>query len=65
MLSTKRIARRYGDNICRRCINRVYHARLKNQDCVYGYYYNCPRCKQPHHIVIGFTASGKLKMLLK
>ena len=65
MLSLRRIQERYGSFICRKCINKRYHARLQPNDCIYGYYYRCPRCKEDHHIVVGMKMSGKLKMLLK
>ena len=65
MLSTSRIKRKFGDNICRRCINRRYKVHLTPKDCRYGYYYACRSCHELHHIVTDFTLSGHLKMLFK
>ncbi len=65
MLSVKPIEDRFNSPICRRCINRKYHVSLKKEDCVYGYLYKCPVCHENRNIVVGFRASGKLKMLLK
>lgn len=65
MLTPERIRKQYGDYLCRRCINRLYGLNLEKEDCRYGYYYKCRQCQQERHIVVGFTASGKLKTLLK
>lgn len=65
MLTTRRIKSKFGDNICRRCINRLYRVNLTPADCRYGYQYICPRCQKFHNIVIGFTRSGQMKMLFK
>ena len=65
MLNPKPIHDRFGDYICRRCINKEYRVKLVPPDCQYGYDYICPRCHEKHHIVTGFTLSGRLKMLLK
>ncbi len=65
MFVIRRIHRRYGDNICRRCINRLYRVRLEPPDCQYGYIYKCPVCKEPHHIVVSLTPSGRLKTLFR
>ena len=65
MISTKRIRARFGKNICRRCINSVYHVRLNQRDCLYTYTYQCTNCGEMHHIVVGFQGAGRLKMLMK
>ena len=65
MLSAAVIRRRFGDNICRRCINKKYHVQLEPVDCRYGYTHVCPCCKLSRNIVIGFTASGHAKMLFR
>ena len=65
MLNLRRVEKRFGSFICRRCLNKHYHAKLEPHDCMYGYYYTCPSCKEDHHIVVGLYNSGKLKMLLK
>ena len=65
MLSAKRIHKKYGDNLCRKCINELYRTHLTRENCVYGYIYNCPHCGEMKNIVIGFKGGGKLKMLLK
>ena len=65
MLIPEKIKKRYGDYLCRRCINRLYSLNLDTEDCLYGFYYKCRECKQDRHIVVGFTAKGKWKTLLK
>ena len=65
MLHTKRIKVRFGDDICRTCINKTYGVRLRQEDCRYGYVYACPCCGQFKNIVVGFETMGKLKMLLR
>lgn len=65
MLSIAKIKDKYGDNICRRCINRKYRANLQPRDCQYGYTYVCPVCHKMHNIVVGFNMSGHGKLLFK
>ena len=65
MLDAKPIHDRYGDYICRRCINREYHVKLVPSDCKYGYDHVCPCCLMKRHIVTGFNLSGRIKMLFK
>ena len=65
MLTGKRIRKDFGDNICRKCINRHYGVQLKQEDCVYGYYYRCRSCRETQNIVVDLTPSGKLKTILK
>ena len=67
MLSTKRISRRFGGEICRSCINEQYSVRLKPSDCLYmyPYRYQCACCGTVQNIVTGFRLTGKLKMLTK
>ena len=63
-----KIQKQYGDNICRRCINKRYHVNLQPKDCHYadmGFVKVCPRCRQEHHIVEGLTFSGRIKTLLR
>ena len=65
MLGTKRIIDRFGDNICRHCINRKYRVHLHRNECKYGHVLQCPCCHESHHIVTGFKFTGQLKMLTK
>ena len=66
MINTKKIAERYGGNICRRCINEDYRVHLTPDDCMYSKKkQECPRCGWLSNIVNGFTFSGKRKMLFK
>ena len=65
MINAEPIKKKYGDYLCRRCINKRYDADLKREDCRYGYAQKCRWCGEMRNPVIGFTASGKLKMLLK
>ena len=62
MLTTKPIVKKYGGNICRRCINEAYKTSLRHKDCNYGRSGVCPRCRAIRHIVSGFTFSGMKKM---
>lgn len=65
MLSAKRIRDQHHDYICRRCINKIYRVRLKQDQCKYGYFYRCPVCGEDHHMVVGFKGAGKLKMFFR
>ncbi len=65
MLQAQRIKSRFGDNICRSCINETYHVHLAQGDCRYGYMYSCPCCGKRKNIVVDFTAGGKFKTLLR
>lgn len=65
LLSIKRIKARFGDCICRGCINETYRVHLKRKDCRYGYAFRCPRCREEKNIVTGFSAGGKLKTLFR
>ncbi len=65
MLSAKRINRRFGEYICRRCVNKKYHVHLTPENCKYGYYYRCPICGEDHNMVVGFKGIGKLKMFFR
>ena len=65
MLSTNRIKRRFGGEICRDCINMTYGSRLNPDDCRYGYVYTCPCCGEIRSIVVGLSPMGRLKMLFR
>ena len=67
MIAIQEIRRKYGGLICRRCINAAYGVRLMPSDCLYesetpSY---CVCCDGTHHLVSGFRARGKLKVLFK
>lgn len=63
----KAVFQNAGGNVCRRCINRKYHANLKKRDCVYGIGYPgvCGGCGTVQNIVTGLRLSGKIKLLFK
>ena len=65
MLSMKRVRKKYGDYICRACLNEAYHVRLKRENCKYGYMYRCPRCGENKNIVVHLTPGGRLKTLFR
>jgi len=65
MISLEPVRKRFGDYICRRCLNEKYNVNLESRDCKYGYYAVCPVCHQERHIVAALNTSGKMKMLLK
>ena len=62
-----RVRKKYGHNICRRCINREYHVHLRHSDCQYGNPFPglCSCCGQPNNLVTGLKATGRLKLLGK
>ena len=66
MVSIDEIKYRYG-RICRSCINRIYHVKLQQKDCVYGTHFleQCARCGEMKHIVVGFSLSGQRKLFWK
>ena len=52
--------------ICRRCLNDIYGARLRSKQCLYDHYmYNCSRCGAYSHIVRKVTLSGYLHLMLR
>ncbi len=67
MAVTRFIQKEYRRDICRRCINRLYGARLNPSDCRYGIPYpqTCPCCGKVHNIVTDLRFSGKLKLLAR
>ena len=67
MLTMKKLYAQHGPNVCRRCINKQYQDNLLPKDCRYSalYLQPCSICGEAHHIVRGFTFSGKLKILFK
>ena len=65
MLTAEKIKKQKGDYICRRCINRIYGTNLEREDCKYGYFAVCRGCNNDANIVVGFTLSGQMKVLLK
>ena len=60
-----RVRKEFGNYVCRRCLNEVYHAKLEPVNCEYGYFYTCPRCHENHHIVVGLKMSGHGKLLFR
>ncbi len=58
MITTKKIEKRFGGYICRRCINEVYKVDLTRHDCIYKSFDVCPRCGVEHNIVHDFRSSG-------
>ena len=67
MHNTNAILKRFGGNICRRCLNaEIEPIHLSPDDCVYQGYGTCPLCQQQgKHIVMGFTLRGKIKLIGK
>ena len=58
MITTKKIEKRFGGYICRRCINEVYKVNLTRHDCIYKSFDICPRCGMEQNIVHDFRSSG-------
>ena len=49
---------------CTDCMNFLLHTDLSRKDCVYvNYTQLCARCKRMHHIVIGVSPIGRIKLL--
>ena len=65
MLSARYIQRQYNGFICRRCLNTKYNVHLVPRDCKYKLNGKCANCREVRNIVIGFHATGHLKMLAK
>ena len=63
----KTINDKLGHTVCRRCINEAFQVELEPKDCHYGgpYLQECQVCKNMHHIVVGLTLSGRIKLLKK
>ena len=67
MASIQTVYDEFGGFVCRRCINKRYKVKLVPRDCAYDgpYVQQCPNCKEEHHIVNGFSLTGKIKLMLK
>ena len=66
MTTIKKIRNRFGNYICRGCINEVYHTELSPKECEYQMYPDlCPRCKAMKNIVCGTTFRGKIKLAFR
>ena len=65
MATLKSIRRRFGDNICRHCINDIYGTAIPRSDCVYGYKADCPHCGEYQNIVVKLRLSARLKLWRK
>ena len=67
MINLNPIRKRFGRDICRRCINRFCQTKLESSDCLYRDLYpqRCPCCGEMSHIVSGLRLSGRLKLLGK
>ena len=57
----------YGGLLCRQCINEIFSANLKTEDCIYNGpdLMICKRCGQGKHIVWSLRGSGKRKLTFK
>lgn len=65
MISTSGVRKKYGDYLCRHCLNRQYGVRLTPRDVRYRHMRVCPVCHSTDHLVVAFRITGKLKMLFK
>lgn len=67
MAANRFIEEQYGRDICRRCINRLFHVHLKPTDCLYGLPFpqRCRACGEMRNIVTGLRLSGKMKLFGK
>lgn len=67
MAGLNSIHKKYGANICRKCINREYDVHLKSSDCLYHNPFPsiCSCCGEPKNIVTGLRLTGRLKLLGK
>ena len=65
MLDLEPVKRKYGDYICRRCLNKEYNVNIQPKDCDRYYYGHCRCCKEDRRLVVSLTPIGKIKMLLK
>lgn len=66
MLSLEHIKKHQGSFICRRCINRIYKAKLQPKECLYDAFpRTCLKCGEVHNIVMGLSIAGRAKLLLK
>ena len=65
MLDLEPVKQKYGDYICRRCLNKEYNVNIQPKDCDRYYYGHCRCCKEDRRLVVSLTPIGKIKMLLK
>ena len=65
MFSARPVRKKYGDYLCRHCMNRQYRVRLNPRDVRYRHARVCPLCHSSDHLVVGFKFTGLLKMFTK
>ena len=65
MFSARPVRKKYGDYLCRQCMNRQYRVRLTPRDVRYRHTRVCPLCHASNHLVVGFKPTGLLKMIIK
>lgn len=65
MFSARPVRKKYGDYLCRQCMNRQYRVRLTPRDVRYRHTRVCPLCHASNHLVVGFKPTGLLKMITK
>ena len=67
MATMQMVRKRFGGNICRRCLNRKYGLRLRPEDCRYDSYCPsvCPCCGTVQNIVTRLRFFKNLRFLLQ
>jgi hypothetical protein len=65
MLNLEPVKEKYGEYLCRQCLNKEYHVNLEPKDCSRFFYGYCRCCKQDRRLITTLRPTGKIKMLLK
>ncbi len=68
MVKIEQIRKEMGRSFCLDCLNKRYHARLREEDCFYDemFPHRCPHCSRLlQDVILGLHLSGKLKLLFK
>ncbi|MBR2761036.1 MAG: hypothetical protein IKE16_00935 [Solobacterium sp.] len=65
MLSLEPVKEKYGDYLCRQCLNKEYNVNLVPRDCNHFFFGVCRCCNENRRLITSLTATGKLKMLVK
>lgn len=67
MATMRSIKKRFGGEICRRCLNEVYGLNLSPNDCLYTSYSPavCPCCGEVNNIVNRVRKVQRLVLLFK
>jgi hypothetical protein len=68
MVNIQQITKELGYRVCLDCLNKRYHSRITEDDCIWAgsYPHLCRQCKcMTDDAIMDFNWKGKLKLLFK